>query len=73
MVSLTGTAEQLSSQKVAIVLQKGKIEIPEEFHMLVLYSQLLWRVPVDHLLRRTTNGRAVKKLLVSSGSKETEQ
>lgn len=49
MVSLTGTAEELSSQKVAIVLQKGKIEIPEEFHMLVLYSQLLWRVPVDHL------------------------
>lgn len=49
VVHLTGAAEQLPPQQVAIVLQKGQVEIPEELHMLVLHSQLFGRVPVDHL------------------------
>ena len=46
---MAGTAEQLSPQQVAVVLQEGQVEVPEELHVLVLHTQLLRRVPVDHL------------------------
>lgn len=49
VVGFAWTAKQLTPQQVAIILQKGQIEIPEKLHMLVFHSQLLWRVPVDHL------------------------
>lgn len=46
---LARTAEQLSSQQVPVVLQEGQVKVPEELHVFVLHSELLWRVPVDHL------------------------
>ena len=46
---LTRAAEQLSSQQVPVVLQEGQVKVPEELHVFVLHSELLWRVPVDHL------------------------
>lgn len=50
VVGFARTAKQLTPQQVAIILQKGQIEIPEKLHMLVFHSQLLWRIPVDHLI-----------------------
>ena len=38
---LAGAAEQLSPQQVAVILQEGQVQIPEELHVLVLYTQLL--------------------------------
>lgn len=49
MVGLTGAAKELAPQQVAVILQKGQVEVTEKLHMLVLHSQLLRRVPVDHL------------------------
>lgn len=65
VVSLSGTAKQLTPQQVAIVLQKGKVEISEELHMFVLHTQLLGRVPVDDLNRRI---RVLSVLRVQSQS-----
>lgn len=55
---LTRAAEQLPSQQVAIVLQEGQVEVPEELHVLVLHAELLGRVPVDHLEGRTVKQEA---------------
>jgi len=46
---LTRATKQLPSQQVSVVLQEGQVEVPEELHVFVLYSELLWRVPVNHL------------------------
>lgn len=48
-VGFTRAAKQLSPQQVAVILQEGQIQVAEKLHMLVFHSQLLWRVPVDHL------------------------
>jgi hypothetical protein len=42
-------AEQLSAQQIAVVLQKGQIQIAEKLDVLVLDFQLLRRVEVDDL------------------------
>lgn len=46
---LTRTPEQLSPEKIPIILQEGQVKIPEKFHMLVFYSQLFRGIPVNHL------------------------
>lgn len=38
VVDFARTAKQLTPQQVAIILQKGQIEIPEKLHMLVFHS-----------------------------------
>lgn len=48
-VGFTRAAKQLSPQQVAVILQEGQIQVAEKLHVLVFHSQLLWRVPVDHL------------------------
>ena len=49
VVGLAGAAEEFPPQKVPVVLQERQVEVPEELHVLVLHTQLLRRVPVDHL------------------------
>lgn len=63
MVDLAGTAKQLPAQKVAVIFQKSQIEVPEKLHVLVLHSQLLRRIPVDHLGEKRGDS---KKMMVSS-------
>lgn len=60
VISLARTAEQFTAQEVTIIFQKGEVKIPEELHVFVLHSQLLWRVPVDHLMRTTEKAVTVK-------------
>lgn len=43
------TPEQFSSQQVSVVLEEGQVQVPEKLHVLVLHTQLLGRIPVDHL------------------------
>lgn len=38
VIGLTGTAKQFSPQQIAVILQKGQVEIPKKLHMLVLHS-----------------------------------
>lgn len=48
-VGFTWAAKQLSPQQVAIILQEGQIQVAEKLYVLVFHSQLLRRVPVNHL------------------------
>lgn len=54
LVDLTGASEQLPPQEIPVVFKERQVKVPEEFHMLVLHSQFLGRIPMDHLQGRTT-------------------
>ena len=43
------TSEQFTSQQVAIVFEKGQVQVTEELNVFILHFQLHRRIPVDNL------------------------